>query len=152
MFSLASLRVLDVSSNRLTTISPKVSLLRQLRWLNLADNKLEGLPSSIGYLDCLETLTSEYFVYLQDQSRGSNAQLSTTTGDPELDWITRHHKRQTIARNGTDARFDKLMNFLRHQIDVTTTLFDLIHEFQPIASDYYPMLDSEAVIATEESD
>ena len=93
LFSLASLRILDISCNLLTTLSPKVSLLRQLRWLDIADNRLEGLPSSIGYLDCLESVTSEYFVYLQDQSRGSNAQLGSTTGDPELEWITRHHRR-----------------------------------------------------------
>lgn len=66
IFSLASLKVLDVSSNLITVMSPKVSLLRQLRWLDIADNRLEGLPSSIGYLDCLDSLTSEYFVYLPD--------------------------------------------------------------------------------------
>ena len=66
LFSLAQLKVLDVSSNRLTAMSAKVSLLRQLRQLNIAENKLEGLPNSIGYLDLIESVTSEYFVYLND--------------------------------------------------------------------------------------
>ena len=73
LFSLAQLKTLDVSQNRLTNISPKVSLLRQLRMLNIADNRLEGIPNSIGYLDYIESLTSEYFVYLEDQSSNLNS-------------------------------------------------------------------------------
>ena len=156
----------------MSVLSAKVSLLRQLRLLNIADNKLEGIPNSIGYLDHIETLTSEFFVYLEDQSSthhsnniqncsshltvlatvgagggGAAAEAASqrqpTTiatqagggdsgrrGDPDLDWtVTRHSQRQTIAKNGADARFEKLMRFLRLQIEVTSTFLSLVHEF-----------------------
>lgn len=174
LFSLAHLRLLDVSKNRLTTMSAKVSLLRQLRVLNIADNRLEGIPNSIGYLDQLDSITSEFFVYLDDQSSmhhsnnvqynhqttvvgGTDSQPTMTQGAPdsrdiELEYITRHHHRQTIARNGADARYEKLMRFFRLQIEVTSRFLSLLHEFQHLEGDYYRMLDSEPVLPTEESD
>jgi len=38
LFSLSALTLLDVSFNMLSSFSPKVSLLRQLRSLNIAEN------------------------------------------------------------------------------------------------------------------
>ena len=67
LFSLANLKILDVSINKLYTLSAKVSLLRQLRYLNIAENRLDGLPNSLGYLTSLESISSEFFVYLPDQ-------------------------------------------------------------------------------------
>ena len=75
-----------------------------------------------------------------------------STGDPELDWITQHHQRQTIVSGGLDGRFDKLMKFMRLQVALMSTFLELVHEFQPLNSDLYQMLDSEPAMPTEESE
>lgn len=62
--------------------------------------------------------------------------MTTTTADLDLDWITRHHHRQTIARNGADARFEKLIKFMRLQIEITSSFLDMVHEFQHVDGDY----------------
>lgn len=116
LFSLASLKVLDVSCNRLTVFSPKVSLLRQLRLLNIAENQLENLPNSLGYLASLESITCEFFIYLADQRQSNNHQFKFTMPimiDSELDWVTKFHRRMTMACNGSDLRFRRLMAFMR---------------------------------------
>ena len=108
LFSLANLRVLDVSNNQITTFSPKVSLLRQLRLLNLSENKLEGLPNSIGYLASLESITSEFFTYLS--VRGcNNTQIpialsspGSAMADQDHDIIGKYNRRKTITCNGND--------------------------------------------------
>ena len=33
--------------------------------------------------------------------------------DPQIDWFTKFNRRMTIMCNGPDARFSKLMNFMR---------------------------------------
>lgn len=112
---------------------------------------MEGLPNSIGYLEKLESITSEFFVYLEDQGGAcSNLQVDST-GDADLDWITRHHQRQTISKNAPDNRFSKLMEFMRLQIAVVSTFIELVHEFQHIEGEYY-MIDSEPAMMTDESE
>ena len=71
------------------------------------------------------------------------AKNPASTGDPELDWIAKHHKRQTIGKNGRDGRFEKLMRFMRLQVSVTSTILDLMHEFDLIDHSEYPMLTEE---------
>ena len=160
LFSLAALKVLDVSCNKLTIFSPKVSLMRQLRLINIAENQLEGLPNSMGYLASLESITSEFFIYLPDQDSGNNQsdsnrrsmpQSKATRGDLELDWISKHHKRMTMTYSGSDARFRKLMTYMRQQDDLISTLLDLVHEFQHIEGEYR-MIDVEDIIMTTEDD
>ena len=119
---------------------------------------LEGLPNSLGYLASLESITSEYFIYLPDKQSGnfqtgrSLPSSKASPSDPELEWISKHHRRMTLTYNGTDIRFRKLMTYMRNQDDLQSTLLDLVHEFQPIEGDYR-MVDAEDIIlCTDESD
>ena len=87
MFHLAQLRILDVSGNRLTTLSPKISLLSCLNRLNIQDNLLDGLPNSLGYLERLESVSSEFFVYFA-MHKETLITRRYETGDVDLDFIT----------------------------------------------------------------
>ena len=82
------LRVLDASHNRLTTLSPKISLLSCLSRLNIQDNKLDSLPNSLGYMERLDTVSSEFFMYLSADYENQNTR-NFETGDIDLDWITK---------------------------------------------------------------
>ena len=86
-FHLTQLRILDVSSNRLTTLSPKVSLLTHLNRLNIQDNRLDALPNSLSFMERLDSVSSEFFIYL-DTSQEMILPLKFETGDVDLDWIT----------------------------------------------------------------
>ena len=112
--------MLDVSQNRLTTLSPKISLLSCLNRLHIQDNKLDSLPNSLGYMERLETVSSEFFMYFST-TPSNTAQRNYETGDVDLDWISKQNQLMTIVKNGHDARFDHLMEVMRSQIDCHST-------------------------------
>ncbi|KAF6024893.1 LRRC57 [Bugula neritina] len=51
-----SLRMLDISENRIPTIPPSISQFTMIKSLQISSNRLSGLPSEIGVLKKLETL------------------------------------------------------------------------------------------------
>ncbi|XP_022248887.1 E3 ubiquitin-protein ligase LRSAM1-like isoform X2 [Limulus polyphemus] len=66
---LQELKVLDLHSNKLPTLTDDIGLLRNLQELNLSDNKLKRLPESFSCLKALKTLS------LRDICRGGTESI-----------------------------------------------------------------------------
>ena len=112
LFLLSQLRVLDLSCNKLSELHVKISQLKQLKVLNLAENLLSSIPNSIGHLSSLESLTSEYFIYLPDMRlRRAKTQHNKTPSAEELialDWVGIFQRRMTLTKVGHDYRLERL--------------------------------------------
>lgn len=56
LWSMRKLRILDISSNRISSLDKGIGRLRQLVYFNAADNELETIPCQIGRLRKLQIL------------------------------------------------------------------------------------------------
>lgn len=57
LFTLKTLRTLDVSGNKISNLSPNIGIFSQLKHFTASNNKISQLPKEIGNLSKLETLT-----------------------------------------------------------------------------------------------
>ena len=61
-----------------------MSLLRKLNHLHIHENKLDNLPNSIGFLNKLLTISSEYFIYIQERPM-ETSRVQTTKQSSNFD-------------------------------------------------------------------
>lgn len=106
---LTTLRILDVSSNQITSLPETIGRLTELRVLNASDNALTSLPASLSELTNLQTvkvarnrLTSLPSLESSEFLQEVDAHANSLTEVPE--WATTHASLQilNVSRNGID--------------------------------------------------